>query len=449
MKKVDQNIRVAISEHNVSIKREESKCIKCGECARVCSKIESVNNHYNINVSKNPICVNCGQCVKICPTNCIIGKDEYKIVQQEIASNKIVIVSTAPAVRVALGDEFGFKRGSFVEGKMVALLKKLGFKYVLDTNFGADVTIMEEAQELLQRLNNNQNLPLFTSCCPSWVKFVETFYPEFIPNLSTCKSPISMQGALIKTYFASKMGIDAKDIVNVTLTPCVAKKYEIRREELCDSVKINNSLMMDNDYCITTSELAKWAKEENIDVMSLNNQSFDDIMGKSSGGGVIFGTSGGVMESALRTAYYKISGQKPLEMFLNFKPVRGIDGIKEATIELGNKALKVVAVSGLANARVLLEKIKSGEKYDFVEVMACPGGCIGGGGQPKHLGDEKNTLKARMNGLYDRDKALDIKASYQNKDIQKLYETYLNEESLKKQLLHTKYNNKSDMLDNR
>lgn len=448
MKKVDQNIRVAISENNVSIKRDECKCIKCGECARVCSKIESVNNNYNINKSKNPICVNCGQCVKICPTNSISGCEEYTNVKQQICSNKIVIVSTAPAVRVALGDEFGLKRGSFVEGKMVALLKKLGFKYVLDTNFGADVTIMEEAQELIERLNNNQNLPLFTSCCPSWVKFVETFYPEFIPNLSTCKSPISMQGALIKTYFASKMGIDAKDIVNVTLTPCVAKKYEIRREELCDSAQINNSLMRDNDYCITTFELAKWAKEENIDVLSLNDQSFDDIMGKSSGGGVIFGTSGGVMESALRTAYYNLSGQKPLGMFLNFKPVRGIDGIKEATVELNNKTLKVVAVSGLANARKMLEKIKSGEKYDFVEVMACPGGCIGGGGQPKHLGDEITTLKSRMNGLYDRDNSLNIKASYQNDQVIEMYNSYLKASDLRKLLLHTKYNNKSDMLNN-
>lgn len=447
MKSIDQNIRVNISENNLSIKRDNDKCIKCGECARICSKIESINNN-NINKSKEPICVNCGQCVKICPTNSINAKEDYKQVEQEIQKGKIVIVSTAPAVRVALGDEFGYKRGTFLEGKMVALLKELGFKYVLDTNFGADVTIMEEANELLNRLEQNNNLPLFTSCCPSWVKFVETYYPELINNLSSCKSPISMQGVLIKTYFAQKMGIDAKQIVNVTLTPCVAKKFEIKRNELNSSSNINNAPMQDNDYCITTNELIKWAKEKQIDLSKLDDQNFDCIMGESSGGGVIFGSSGGVMESALRMAYYYKTKETPPKQLLNYKPIRGIKGIKETTVIIGDKTITVVAVSGLANARVLINKIKNGEHYDFVEVMACPGGCIGGGGQPKHLGDEITTLKERQNSLYTKDKSKINKVAYENSEIKVLYDSYLKAPNspLAKELLHTRYFDKSDNL---
>ncbi len=450
MKNTDQNIRVNIADNNQSIQRDNNKCIKCGECARICSKIESINNNYDINTSKEPVCVNCGQCVKICPTNCINAKEDYKQVEQEINNGKIVIVSTAPAVRVALGDEFGYKRGTFLKGKMVALLKKLGFKYVLDTNFGADVTIMEEANELLNRLENNDNLPLFTSCCPSWVKFVETYYPELINNLSSCKSPISMQGALIKTYFAQKMSIDAKQIVNVTLTPCVAKKYEIKRTELNSSSKINNALMQDNDYCITTMELVKWAKEKHINLHNLDDQNFDSIMGESSGGGIIFGASGGVMESALRMAYYYETKELPQKQLLSFKSVRGIKGIKETEVTIGNKNLKVAVVNNLANARILLNKIKNGEHYDFVEVMACPGGCIGGGGQPKHLGDEISTLKSRADALYTKDKNTNIKLACQNEEIKELYNSFLispNSE-LAKSLLHTKFIDKSASLGN-
>lgn len=450
MKNTDQNIRVIISDDNVSIKRDENKCIKCGECARICSKIESINNNYDINLSKEPICMNCGQCVKICPTNCINAKEEYKQIEQEIASGKIVIVSTAPAVRVAIGDEFCYRRGTFLQGKMVALLKALGFKYVLDANFGADVTVCEEAYEFINRLKNGNNLPQFTSCCPTWVKFVETYYPEFINNLSSCKSPISMQGTLIKTYFAQKLGIDAKQIVNVTLTPCVAKKYEIKREELKNTLLNDNTKVQDNDYCITTMELVKWAKEKHIDLHNLEDQNFDSIMGESSGGGIIFGASGGVMESALRMAYYYETKELPQKQLLSFKSVRGIKGIKEAEVTIGNKNLKVAVVSNLANARILLNKIKSGEHYDFVEVMACPGGCIGGGGQPKHLGDEISTLKSRADALYTKDKNTNIKLACQNEEIKELYNSFLispNSE-LAKSLLHTKFIDKSASLGN-
>ena len=450
MKHIDQKLRVAISEDNPSIKRNEVKCVKCGQCAQVCNDFVSVNNNYDLAKTEKPICVNCGQCIKVCPTGAITGQDEYKDVGKCIADkDKIVIVSTSPSVRVALGEEFGLPFGSFVQGKMVALLKKLGFKYVLDTNFGADLTICEEASELIERVKTQKNLPQFTSCCPSWIKFAETFYPEILPNISTCRSPIGMQGPVIKTYFAKKMGIDPSKIINVALTPCVAKKMEIRRSEMNVSSKVNNvDNMRDMDYVITTTELSTWAKEQNIDINALEDAEFDKFMGEASGAGVIFGNSGGVMEAATRTAYSYLTNKSPADLVLNFESVRGLDGIKETSIEINGITLKLAVVYGLANARKIIEKVKAGEKYDFIEIMTCPGGCIGGGGQPKHFDREVDAQKARIQSLYSRDKQLEVRASHENKEIIELYKNYLIKphSKLAVELLHTTYQDKSGEL---
>ncbi len=447
MEHLRQNIRVAIDESNPSIKRIENKCIKCGQCASVCSEYISVNNHYNVNQTGKPICVNCGQCIKVCPVDSIVGKEEYLEVEQHIQdTDKIVIVSTSPSVRVGLGEEFGLPFGSFVEGKMVALLKKLGFKYVLDTNFAADLTICEEATELIERIKNKDKLPQFTSCCPSWIKFAETFYPEMLPNISTCKSPIGMQGPIIKTYFANKMGIDPSRIINVALTPCVAKKMEIRRSEMNISASINKvEDMRDMDYVITTTELATWAKSKNIDFNNLPEESFDKFMGEASGAGVIFGNTGGVMEAAVRTAYSYLTNKSPADLTLNFVQVRGLEGIKEANVEVNGLTLKLAVVYGLKNARTLIEKVRAGEKYDFVEIMTCPGGCIGGGGQPKHLTEEVEAQKARIKALYSRDKQLQVRVSHENPEIIALYKDYLIKphSELAVKLLHTTYEDKS------
>ena len=449
MEHLNQNIRVAIDADNPSVTREESKCIKCGQCARVCDNFVSVNNHYNLKQTCNKsICVNCGQCIKVCPVDSLQGVDEYKQVEKEIQDDsKVVIVSTSPSVRVGLGEAFGLPFGSFVQGKMVALLKRLGFKYVLDTNFAADLTICEEATELINRITKKDKpLPQFTSCCPAWIKFAETFYPEILSNISTCKSPIGMQGPVIKTYFAKKMGINPENIVNVALTPCVAKKFEIRKNEMNISAKINNSKnMRDMDYCITTMELAKWAKEKGISLDDLPEENFDDLMGMASGAGVIFGNTGGVMEAAVRTAYSYITKKEPNELLLNLQPVRGYEGIREAEIDINGIKVKVAVVYGLANARVIIDKVKNGEKYDFIEIMTCPGGCIGGGGQPKHFEKEVEAQKARINSLYAKDNSMDVRASHNNPEIIKLYKEYLIKphSELAVELLHTCYMDRS------
>ncbi|MBQ7881047.1 MAG: iron hydrogenase small subunit [Clostridia bacterium] len=447
MKHLSQDIRVAIDSDNPSIKRIEDKCVKCGQCARVCGEYVSVNDHYDLSKTKKPVCVNCGQCIKVCPTDAIVGVDKYKEVAKHIADrDKIVIVSTSPSVRVGLGEEFGLPFGSFVQGKMVALLKKLGFKYVLDTSFAADLTICEEASELIERIKENKPMPQFTSCCPSWIKFAEIFYPEILPNISSCKSPIGMQGPIIKTYFAKKMGIDPKRIINIALTPCVAKKMEIRRDEMNISSKVNNvENMRDMDYVITTTELAKWAREQNININDLADAEFDKFMGEASGGGVIFGNSGGVMEAAVRTAYSYLTNNSPAELTLNFQAVRGLDGIKETSIEINGLTLKLAVVYGLSNARKIIEKVKAGEKYDFIEIMTCPGGCIGGGGQPKHFEKEVEAQKARIQSLYNRDSQIKIRASHENPEIIELYKNYLIKphSELAVKLLHTTYEDKS------
>lgn len=365
---------------------------------------------------------------------------------------KIVIFSTSPSVRVALGEEFGVPDGSFVQGKMVSMLRALGADYVLDTNFAADLTILEEASELIERISmGSKPLPQFTSCCPAWVKYAEMYHPDMLAHISSAKSPIGMQGPTIKTYFAKKMGIDPKAIINVAVTPCTAKKYEIRRAEMhaaADHLGIDG--MRDMDYVITTRELAKWAIGHGIDFAGLAEEDFDPVMGEGSGAGVIFGNTGGVMEAALRTAYEFITGEKSPELLYELEPVRGMEGIKEASLKIGNLDISLAVVYGTANAGKLLEKVKRGEKvYHFIEVMTCPGGCIGGGGQPKGTimkGDELR--KERINGLYRRDKAMSERSSHENKEIKQLYQEFYGKplSEMAEKMLHTVYEDKSSLL---
>ncbi|MDU7905098.1 MAG: [Fe-Fe] hydrogenase large subunit C-terminal domain-containing protein, partial [Peptostreptococcaceae bacterium] len=318
-KHLSMDIRVPIEPDNPSICRHEDLCIKCGSCRDVCTNYIGVNKTYSLeNTNDIAVCINCGQCANVCPVSSITEVYDFNKVQEAINDkNKVVIFSTSPSVRVSLGEEFEMPDGSFVEGKMVSLLRKLGANYVLDTNFAADLTIVEEASELIERIKtNNKPLPQFTSCCPSWVKYAETFHPDILDNISTSKSPIGMQGPTIKTYFAKKMGIDPVKIVNVALTPCTAKKFEIKRDEMNASGRFYDlEEMRDMDYIITTRELATWAKENNIEFNSLEDSPYDELMGKSSGAGVIFANTGGVMEAALRTAYKYITNENPPNLF--------------------------------------------------------------------------------------------------------------------------------------
>ncbi|WP_331678002.1 [FeFe] hydrogenase, group A [uncultured Tyzzerella sp.] len=450
------DFRVPIEDDNPSIVLYEDKCIKCKLCTKICRDFIGVYDNFDLEKTNDiAICVHCGQCANICPVDSITEKYEYNEVENLINDeDKIVIVSTAPAVRVALGELFEMEEGEFVEGKMISLLRKLGFDYVLDVNFGADITIVEEAAELVERLKNkNAIMPQFTSCCPSWVKYAETYHPDFIPNLSSAKSPIGMQGATIKTYFAKKMNIDPSKIVNVTITPCSAKKYEIRREEMNASAKYNNiEGMMDNDYIITTRELGIWAKEKGIDFASLEDSKFDKFMGEASGAGVIFGNTGGVMQAAIRTAYNYLTNEPVPENLYELKSVRDLEEIKEATVNINGEDINLAVVYGTANATKLIDKIKSGEKtYHFVEVMACPGGCIGGGGQPKKKIPKRDAaLKKRIESLYNRDNQLKIRSSYENEEIKELYKEFYDKplSHLAEELLHTSFTDRSKDLGN-
>lgn len=339
--------------------------------------------------------------------------------------------------------------GSFVQGKMVALLRKLGADYVLDTSFAADLTIVEEASELIERITKQTApLPQFTSCCPAWVKFVEMYHPDLIPNLSTSKSPIGMQGPTIKTYFAKKMGIDPKKIVNVAVTPCTAKKYEIRRDEMCASAAYyGDDQLRDMDYVITTRELAKWAREEQIAFDTLMDSEYDSFLGEASGAGVIFGNTGGVMEAAIRTAYEYLTEESAEDAVLNLEPVRGYDGVREATVEINGMELRVAVVYGTANANKLIEQIQKGTKqYHFIEVMTCPGGCIGGGGQPKDILKDKDAVrKARIQGLYAKDSSMKLRKSHKNPEIKRVYEEFYGKplSEMAEKMLHTSYEDKS------
>lgn len=444
-------IRIPIEEDNPSIQRHESLCIKCGQCRRVCEDEIGVGKRYSLEKTKDKaICIHCGQCANVCPVNSITEVYEYQKVKEAIKDpEKIVVFNTSPSVRVALGEEFGMPLGSFVEGGMVAALRKLGADYVLDTNFAADMTIMEEASELVERLTKKKGvLPQFTSCCPGWVKFVETFYPEMLPHVSTSKSPIGMQGPTVKTYFAENEGIDPKKIVNVALTPCTAKKFEIRREEMSDSADfLEDEGFMDMDHVITTRELARWMKEDGLDLKSVGESGYDELMGKASGGGVIFGNTGGVMEAAARSAYFFATGENAPEGFLDLQPVRGMDGVREAEVKVGDLSLRLAVIHGTGNAGKFLEKCRDkGLPYDFVEVMACRGGCIGGGGQPKTEIPMTDEIRmARISALYDKDKEMTLRFCHENPEIKKLYREFYDAplSPLAEKMLHTSYTDRS------
>ena len=456
-KHLSSDIRVPIEIDNPAIMRDEDKCIKCGQCKIVCENYINVHGMYDLkNTNDVAVCINCGQCANVCPVSSITEKYEYKQVAKEIDNkDKIVIFSTSPSVRISLGEEFAMEDGSFVEGKMVALLRELGASYVLDTNFAADLTIVEEASELIERITKGTKpLPQFTSCCPSWVKYAETFHPDMLPHISTAKSPIGMQGPTIKTYFAKKMNIDPSRITNVAVTPCTAKKFEIRRDEMNDSAKFNDvENLRDMDYVITTRELAMWAKEKKIDFVNLEDSNFDKVMGEASGAGVIFGNTGGVMEAALRTAYKYITGEKAPELLYELKAVRGLEDIKEATLNISGIEVNIAVVYGTKSASKMIDIVKSsGKQYHFIEVMTCPGGCIGGGGQPKgtlHKGDKLRA--SRIDGLYKKDDSMALRASHDNQEIIDLYSEFYGAplSEIAEQMLHTVYYDKSCDLGNK
>ena len=448
------DVRVPIEPDNPSIVRDEDKCIKCGMCKNVCTQDIGVHGTYTLEqTGGEAVCIHCGQCANVCPPGSITERYEYPEIREAVKNpDRIVIVSTSPSVRAALGEEFGMADGTFVEGKMVALLRALGVSYVLDTNFAADLTIVEEASELIERVTKGTApLPQFTSCCPAWIKFTEMYYPELIPNLSTAKSPIGMQGPTIKTYFAKKMNLDPTKIVNVALTPCTAKKYEIRRPEMHDAGNYyGDPDMRDMDFVLTTRELALWAKEEGIDFASLPDSAYDNLMGEASGAGVIFGNTGGVMEAALRTAYEYITGEKAPAQLYDLQPVRGYEGIREATVTIGELDVNVAVVYGTANARKMIERMKQGKKqYHFIEVMTCPGGCIGGGGQPKDLmKDADEVRKARIKSLYKKDAEMTLRKSHENPSIRQVYEEFYGKplSEMAEKMLHTMYEDKSNIL---
>lgn len=439
-----EELALPVASDNPAIKKDASKCIQCGYCVRVCRNDVTVARMYELGITKKPICINCGQCANYCPTESISEKLDYmKVMQLLKDKSKTVVFSFAPAVRVALGEEFGIEPGVNVYKKIIAALRNIGAKYVFDITFSADLTIMEEAMELINRIKEGKNLPMFTSCCPAWVKYVEIFYPELIPNLSTCKSPIAMQGSTIKTYFAKMKNINSDDLINVVIAPCTAKKYEIKRREL-------NVTRRDTDFILTTRELALMIKKNNIDFLHLDNSEFDSPLGLGSSAGVIFGNTGGVAEAALRTAYHYITDEDLDDNSLTFSKVRGMSGIKETEVIIGDKTIKVAVANGMKNAKILIDKIKSGTvNYQFVEVMNCTGGCIAGGGQPKlTLMDMKSAKQKRIDGLYSEDSKMKKRVSYKNPDIIKIYKEFYGEvgSNLAHQYLHTKYTDKSYLL---
>ena len=440
-----------VDDSAVHMIRDNGKCILCRRCSAVCEKVQGVGvigpnergfktnigSPFNMGLGETS-CVACGQCIAVCPTGALREKDYTDEVFAAIADpDKHVVVQVAPAVRAALGEEFGYPIGTQVEGKMATALRRLGFDKVFDTNFSADLTIMEEAHEFLDRVQNGGKLPLITSCSPGWVKYCEHYHPDMIPNLSSCKSPQQMFGAVCKSYYAENAGVDPKDIVMVSIMPCTAKKFEIQRKD-----QAANGLP-DVDYALTTRELARMIKRASIDFNNLPDGTFDDPLGRSTGAGVIFGASGGVMEAALRTAVETLTGEELAN--LDFVDVRGTKGIKEATYNVAGMDINVCVASGLANANKVLNMVKSGEKnYHFIEIMACPGGCINGGGQPQvsaHVRNFVDVQGLRQKSLYELDLTREHRKSHENPDIRTLYKEFLGEPGSHKAhvLLHTSY----------
>ena len=441
-----------------SIIRDIDKCILCRRCEMMCNQVQTVGAlsainrgfmsvvapAFEMNLEDSP-CTYCGQCVSVCPTGALTEVDHTNEIIRALSDpSKTVIVQTAPAVRAALGEEFGMEPGTLVTGKLVAALRRLGFDYVFDTDFGADLTIMEEGTEFLNRIkgymagDTSVKLPILTSCCPGWVNFFEHNFPDLLDVPSTAKSPQQMFGAIAKTYFADKIGVNRNDLVVVSIMPCLAKKYECQRNEF----KVNGN--PDVDYSISTRELAAFIKLANIDFMDLPDEDFDDPLGESSGAGVIFGNTGGVIEAACRTAYELYTGKK-LEK-IEFEQLRGLEGIRSATIDFDGLPLNIGIANGLGNARKLLDEVRAGtSNYHAIEIMACPGGCIGGGGQPYHHGYSE-ILRRRAAAIYTEDERKTIRKSHENPSIIRLYSEFLGEPGSKKahSLLHTHYFPKSN-----
>lgn len=431
--------------------RDNSKCILCRRCSAVCEKVQGIGviganeRGFKTYIGQaidmdlaDTSCVSCGQCIAVCPTGALTEKDYTDKVFEAIADpDKYVVVQTAPSVRAALGEEFGYPMGTNVEGKMAAALRRLGFDKVFDTDFAADLTIMEEATEFLDRVKNGGVLPLITSCSPGWVKYCEHYFPDMTDNLSSCKSPQQMFGAVLKTYYAEKEGIDPAKIVSVSVMPCTAKKFEVGRDGEAASG------YPDVDIAITTRELARMIRRVGLKFTELPDEKFDEPLGISTGAGVIFGATGGVMEAALRTAVETLTGEELKT--LEFTDVRGVEGIKEAVYDVAGMNIKVAVASGLGNAKKLLEKVKAGEAdYQFIEIMGCPGGCVNGGGQPQVPGPVRNVTDIRAlraKALYSQDEAMTLRKSHDNPAVKKLYEEYLGAPGSHKahEILHTTY----------
>lgn len=439
-----------------SIVRDNNKCILCGRCVAVCDKVQHVGilgfkergfktyvgQPFDKDLSESP-CIACGQCINVCPVGALHEKEEIDVVWNALSDpGKHVVVQTAPAVRAALGEEFGLEMGTPCTGKMAAALRRMGFHRVFDTDFAADLTIMEEGTELLNRIQNQGVLPMITSCSPGWINYCEHFYPEFIPNLSSCKSPHEMMGAVLKSYYAEQQKIDPKDLFVVSVMPCTAKKFEAKREEL------SRNGLQDVDAVITTRELAKMIKEARIDFNKLPEEDFDPVLGESTGAAVIFGTTGGVMEAALRTVYEVLTG-KTLQN-VEFEAVRGLEGIKEATIKIDDLDVNVAVAHSTGQAAKLLDMIKAGEKsYHFIEIMGCPGGCVTGGGQPivnPEVRQDVDVKMTRAKALYTEDSNKKIRKSHENPMIKKIYEEYFEAPNSHKahEILHTHYQQKEN-----
>jgi iron-only hydrogenase group A len=452
--------RMELDTTSPSLIRDPNKCILCGRCIAVCANVQTV---YAIAASGrgiktkistymekglgNVACTNCGQCALVCPTAAIVERDDTDAVFEELMDpEKVVVVQTAPAIRVGIGEGMGMAPGSLVTGQMVAGLRRLGFKKVFDTQFTADLTIVEEAHELVHRITHKGTLPMITSCSPGWIKFAEHFFPNSLDHLSTCKSPQQMFGALAKSYYAAKMNIDPRKMIVVSVMPCTAKKYEARRPEMMSAFEhwkdkrgwTSDDAFYDIDYVLTTRELARMFKESGVQFASLPSEDFDHPLGESTGAAVIFGATGGVMEAALRTAYEVVTGKTLTD--LNFNSVRGMEGIKEAEVDLSGKKVKVAVAHTLSNARKLLEQIERGESpYTFIEIMTCPGGCLGGGGQP--IPTTWEIRKKRAESIYAEDMGKAIRKSHENPQVAALYKETLKAPlgDLSHHLLHTTY----------
>ncbi len=439
----------AVDLSSASLERDPAKCILCGRCTRACNEIQKigaidftnrgfktiVTTPYNkgLNVSD---CILCGQCILVCPTAALREKSAMKDVATALEKKgKFTVAQVAPAVRASLGEEYNMPLGTDVTGKLVTGLRRLGFKKVFDTNFAADLTIWEEANELIHRIQTRGILPMFTSCCPGWVKYLEQNYGDLIGHVSSCKSPHEMLGAVTKTYYAKKMGLDPEDIFVASIMPCTVKKYESERPEL------SGNAMQDVDAVLTTRELVRYFNLTGIDFDDLDSDDFDSTLGESTGAAAIFGTSGGVMEAALRYAYFTLTGQH-LDI-LDFDAVRGLTGIKEASVDINGLTLNIAVVNGIGNAAQVLDEVRAGKsKYHFVEVMACPGGCINGGGQPIHQKQDK--VIKRMKALYEIDKKMVKRRSYENEHVKTLYKEFFGEPGSHKshEILHTTYQDK-------